>query len=143
MNHATCRQILELRPWEPQRSKLATLGGLLEFMLCALQSALSVDCPNRCFALFGLSYPRNEQTIHGLLHKAWIHALHSYIHELSESMLCAQQTHPNTCVPTQHMNTPQYMSTNTACEYNTIHEHQHSIVNTYIVLCIQSMCTVE
>ena len=93
MNHATRRRILEPRSWEPRRSKLATLGGLLESMMCALQSALSMDCPNPRFALFGLRYPRNEQTIHGLLHKAWIHALRSYIHELSESMLCAQHIH--------------------------------------------------
>ena len=51
---------------------------------------LSVDCPKPRFALFGLRYPRNEQTIHGLLHKAWIHALRSYIRGLFESMLWAQ-----------------------------------------------------
>ena len=51
---------------------------------------LSVDCPKPRFALFGLRYPRNEQTIRGLLHKAWIHALRSYIRGLFESMLWAQ-----------------------------------------------------
>ena len=38
---------------------------------------LSVDCPNPCFALLGLRYPQNEQTIHGLF-QSMLWAQHIY-----------------------------------------------------------------
>ena len=60
-------------------------------------TVLSMDCLNPRFAPFGLRDPRNELTIHGLLCEAWIHALRSSIHGLSEYTLCAQHIHAGAC----------------------------------------------
>ena len=60
--------------WRIGKLRQTTFVGVTAIKTCD-----SVDCPNPRIALFSLRYQRKEQTIHGLLHKAWIVQLHPWI----------------------------------------------------------------